>query len=102
MLRVMNDDLVQPNRGFGEHPHRDAEICTFVQIFMFLVLPSLTSCLVWHRYVVDGNLTHQDSMGTQETLTRGAVQFMSAGRGVSHSEFNKHPTGTAFPSFFCL
>jgi redox-sensitive bicupin YhaK (pirin superfamily) len=71
VLRVMNDDLVQPNRGFGEHPHRDAEICT---------------------YVVDGNLTHQDSMGTQETLTRGAVQFMTAGRGVSHSEYNQHPS----------
>lgn len=69
VLRVMNDDLVQPNRGFGEHPHRDAEICT---------------------YVVQGHLTHQDSMGTAETLHRGAVQFMTAGRGVSHSEHNLH------------
>ncbi len=51
----MNDDLVQPNRGFGKHPHRDMEICT---------------------YIVDGKLTHKDSMGTQETLERGAVQFM--------------------------
>lgn len=51
----MNDDLVQPNRGFGEHPHRDVEICT---------------------YVVEGELTHQDSMGTSETLSRGAIQFM--------------------------
>lgn len=68
----MNDDLVQPKRGFGEHPHRDAEICT---------------------YVVHGYLTHQDSMGTQETLGRGAVQFMTAGRGVFHSEQNLHPTG---------
>ena len=42
----MNDDLVQPSRGFGEHPHRDMEICT---------------------YIVSGNLTHQDSMGTAET-----------------------------------
>lgn len=55
VLRVMNDDLVQPNRGFGAHPHRDMEICT---------------------YVVDGKLTHQDSMGTKETLQRGAIQFM--------------------------
>ena len=43
VLRVMNDDLVQPKRGFGRHPHRDAEICT---------------------YVIEGELTHQDSMGT--------------------------------------
>jgi redox-sensitive bicupin YhaK (pirin superfamily) len=71
VLRVMNDDLVQPNRGFGEHPHRDMEICT---------------------YVVQGELTHQDSMGTEETLGRGAVQFMSAGRGVYHSEHNRHLT----------
>lgn len=68
VLRVMNDDLVQPLRGFGTHGHRDAEICT---------------------YVVEGHLTHQDSMGTSETLTRGAVQFMTAGRGVRHSEHNK-------------
>ena len=69
-LRVMNDDLVQPSRGFGTHGHRDAEICT---------------------YVVHGELTHQDSMGTSETLSRGAIQFMSAGRGVSHSEHNRNP-----------
>jgi quercetin 2,3-dioxygenase len=55
VLRVMNDDLVQPKRGFGEHPHRNVEICT---------------------YIVEGHLTHQDSMGTKETLTRGDVQFM--------------------------
>lgn len=55
VLRVMNDDLVQPNRGFGAHPHRDMEICT---------------------YIVEGKLTHQDSMDTKETLGRGAVQFM--------------------------
>ena len=70
VLRVMNDDLVQPSRGFGEHPHRDMEICT---------------------YIVSGNLTHQDSMGTAETLTRGAIQFMTAGTGVYHSEHNKNP-----------
>jgi quercetin 2,3-dioxygenase len=71
VLRVLNDDLVQPDRGFGEHPHRDVEICT---------------------YVVEGSLTHEDSMGTAESLGRGAVQFMTAGRGVSHSEFNKDKT----------
>lgn len=46
----------QPNRGFGEHPHRNMEICT---------------------YVVKGALTHKDSMGTQETLKRGGIQYMS-------------------------
>eukprot|EP00933_Yihiella_yeosuensis_P045181 TRINITY_DN40505_c0_g1_i1.p1 TRINITY_DN40505_c0_g1~~TRINITY_DN40505_c0_g1_i1.p1 ORF type:complete len:283 (-),score=43.72 TRINITY_DN40505_c0_g1_i1:441-1289(-) len=67
VLRVMNDDLVQPDRGFGEHPHRDMEIITFV---------------------VEGDLTHQDSMGTEETLSRGAIQFMTAGTGVRHQEHN--------------
>lgn len=67
VLRVMNDDLVQPHRAFGTHPHRDMEICT---------------------YVVDGELTHKDSQGNEETLGRGSVQFMSAGRGITHSEGN--------------
>jgi len=67
VLRVMNDDLVQPARGFGAHPHRDMEIVTFI---------------------VQGSLTHKDSMGTQETLGRGSVQFMTAGTGVKHSEHN--------------
>jgi redox-sensitive bicupin YhaK (pirin superfamily) len=67
VLRVMNDDLVQPDRGFGAHPHRDVEICT---------------------YVVEGSLTHKDSMGTSESLGRGAIQFMTAGSGVTHSEHN--------------
>jgi len=71
MLRVLNDDLVQPQRGFGTHGHANAEICT---------------------YVVDGELTHKDSMGTAETLSRGSIQFMTAGKGVRHSEFNNHPT----------
>jgi redox-sensitive bicupin YhaK (pirin superfamily) len=65
----MNDDLVQPARGFGEHPHSNVEICT---------------------YVVGGHLTHKDSMGTEETLSRGAVQFMTAGTGVRHQEHNLH------------
>lgn len=67
VLRVMNDDVVQPARGFGAHPHRDMEIITFV---------------------VRGSLTHKDSMGTQETLGRGSIQFMTAGTGVTHSEHN--------------
>ena len=67
VLRVMNDDLVMPKRGFGEHGHANMEICT---------------------YVVEGALTHKDSMGTSETLTRGVIQFMTAGKGVRHSEHN--------------
>ena len=71
VLRVMNNDLVQPNRGFGTHPHREMEICT---------------------YVVEGELTHKDSIGTQETLGPGSVQFMTAGTGVQHSEHNLSAT----------
>jgi len=67
VLRVLNDDLVQPKRGFGAHPHRDMEIIT---------------------YIVEGNLTHQDSTGSKETLGRGSIQFMTAGTGIQHSEFN--------------
>lgn len=67
VMRVMNDDLVQPKRGFGTHPHRDMEIIT---------------------YIVHGSLTHQDSIGSKESLGRGSIQFMTAGTGVQHSEFN--------------
>jgi len=70
VLRVMNDDLVQPQRGFGEHGHANMEIVT---------------------YIVEGNLTHKDSMGTAETLGPGSVQYMTAGRGVRHSEHNLDP-----------
>lgn len=68
VLRVMNDDLVQPDRGFGTHPHSNMEIVT---------------------YIVEGSLTHKDSMGTSETLGRGSVQYMTAGTGIRHSEYNK-------------
>lgn len=61
---VVNDDLVKGRAGFGAHPHRDAEIFS---------------------YVLDGRLTHADSMGNRESLGRGAVQFMSAGTGVTHA-----------------
>jgi redox-sensitive bicupin YhaK (pirin superfamily) len=68
VLRVLNDDLVAPGHGFGTHPHSDFEILS---------------------YVVDGALTHGDSMGNEHTLTRGEVQYMSAGTGVLHSEYNR-------------
>jgi redox-sensitive bicupin YhaK (pirin superfamily) len=66
-LRVVNDDLVKGKAGFGRHPHRDMEIFS---------------------YVIDGQLSHQDSMGNKEALGRGSVQYMSAGTGVTHSEMN--------------
>ncbi|MDR2528365.1 MAG: pirin family protein [Synergistaceae bacterium] len=67
VLRVLNDDRVQPGTGFETHPHRDMEIVS---------------------YVVEGELSHADSMRNEETLTRGQVQYMSAGTGVYHSELN--------------
>jgi redox-sensitive bicupin YhaK (pirin superfamily) len=67
VLRVVNDDLVKPGTGFDTHPHKDMEIIS---------------------YVVNGELTHEDSMKNKRTLTRGQVQYMSAGTGVTHSEHN--------------
>ena len=66
-LRVLNDDTVLPHKGFDTHPHKDMEIIT---------------------YVIDGELTHRDSMNNASTLARGEVQYMSAGTGVFHSEIN--------------
>ncbi|GMT42137.1 MAG: hypothetical protein IEMM0002_0548 [bacterium] len=68
VLRVLNDDLVRPQTGFGTHPHQDMEIVS---------------------YCIDGELTHSDSMGYKETLKRGDVQYMSAGTGITHSEMNE-------------
>lgn len=68
MLRVVNDDTIQPNSGFDMHAHKNMEILT---------------------YIVQGELSHRDSHGNQMLLRRGWLQYMSAGTGVEHSEKNE-------------
>ena len=72
-LRVWNDDAIAPGAGFPPHPHRDMEIITYVR---------------------QGAITHRDSMGNVGRTEAGDVQVMSAGTGVTHSEYNLEPTET--------
>lgn len=67
VLRVLNDDIIEPGQGFGTHPHDNMEIITLI---------------------LDGALEHRDSMGSGSVIYSGEVQVMSAGSGVTHSEFN--------------
>jgi redox-sensitive bicupin YhaK (pirin superfamily) len=70
-LRVINDDVIAPESGFGMHSHHNMEIITVV---------------------LSGELEHRDSLGHREVLRAGEVQAMSAGRGIRHSEYNPSPT----------
>lgn len=69
VLRVLNDDIIHPKSGFNTHPHNNMEIIS---------------------YIIEGEISHKDSMGNKEVLKRGEVQYLSAGTGITHAEYNEH------------
>lgn len=73
VLRVLNDDLIQAQTGFVTHAHQNMEIIS---------------------YIIKGEISHKDSMGNEEVVKRGQVQYLSAGDGIYHSEYNKHKSET--------
>ena len=81
MLRVLNDDIVQAKMGFGTHPHKNMEIIS---------IP------------ISGALSHKDSMGNKRSIEVGEVQVMSAGTGLSHSEFNDSASAVNFLQLWIL
>jgi redox-sensitive bicupin YhaK (pirin superfamily) len=80
-IRVWNDDTIQPQSGFPPHPHRDMEIVTFVRT---------------------GAITHRDSLGNEGRTAAGDVQVMSAGTGITHSEFNLESEATTLFQIWIL
>ena len=75
VLRVINEDIIAPARGFGMHPHQNMEIIT---------------------YMLDGELAHQDSLGNGSSIQAGDVQRMTAGTGIVHAEMNPSPSQAAY------
>ena len=80
-LRVLNHDIVEAGGGFDTHPHRNMEIVS---------------------YVVSGELYHRDSMGNEKVVKRGGVQYLSAGTGITHSEYNHSDKANTFVQIWIL
>ncbi|MDR0484070.1 MAG: pirin family protein [Alphaproteobacteria bacterium] len=81
VLRVLNDDYIHPHSGFDTHPHKNMEIVS---------------------YILEGKLSHKDSMGNEKSLSRGNFQYMSAGTGVLHSEHNNYDVLTRILQIWIL